>query len=297
MSWIETHVKTTAKHADAVSDQLEILGAQAVTFQDSGDQPIFEPTADTARIWPHTTVIGLFDTEQPMDKIILFLEKQQAKGIIENFHLHHLEDQDWQRLCLESFKPMQFGKRVWICPSWHTPPEPQAVNIVLDPGLAFGTGTHPTTALCLEWLDQHINGDEEWIIDYGCGSGILAIAALKLGVKHAFAIDHDPEALKATQENGLRNGLSEERLTTALPEHLKIRQVDVVVANILANPLINLAPTLAELVKPNGQIILSGVLIEQAVAVKEAYQPWFDMQSPSSLGEWVRLSGTKKKGV
>lgn len=293
MPWIEAHVKTSAEHANDVSTQLETLGAVAVTFQDAGDEPIFEPTPDTPRLWHHTIVVGLYDANHPIEQVIQFLEKQQAKGFIDGFHIQHLEDQDWERVCLKGFTPMQFGKRVWICPSWHTPPDPDAINIVLDPGLAFGTGTHPTTALCLAWLDQQITGNEELVIDYGCGSGILGIAALKLGAKSVLAIDHDTQALEATHENGLRNGFSTSQLATALPNnHIEV-QAPVLIANILAQPLINLAPTLAKLTKLDGKIVLSGILIEQTMDVMNAYKPWFDMHPPSSLGEWVRLSGTK----
>jgi ribosomal protein L11 methyltransferase len=293
MPWIELHVKTSAERAHLVGDQISELGAQAVSFLDAGDQPIYEPSAHNPQLWQETIVVGLFEPQQLMDDILSFLENQQAEGKLENFHFKHVEDQDWQRVCLDSFKPIQFGNRLWICPSWHTPPDPNAINVTLDPGLAFGTGTHATTGLCLEWLDEHVSKDQT-IIDYGCGSGILAIAALKLGAKIAYAIDNDPQALEATRLNAERNQIPPSQLITGLPgDTLEIPQVDILAANILAQPLVHLAPQLAQLVKPNGKIVLSGILIEQAEEIIRAYQPWFDMQKPVSKNEWVRIEGKK----
>ncbi len=203
-----------------------------------------------------------------------------------------IADEDWVRRSLDQFKPMKFGKRLWICPSWFTPPEPNDVNIILDPGLAFGTGTHPTTALCLEWLDEHINA-QHLVIDYGCGSGILSLAALKLGAKRVFAVDNDEQALEATLRNGEKNGFIPPELQTYLPNELPVEQADLLIANILAQPLIELAPLFAKRVKPHGKLILSGILPSQTEEITKAYSPWFNMQPPDFKEEWSRISGNR----
>lgn len=294
MAWLEVHIQTTAPAADEIGDTLLSFGAHALTLKDAGDQPIFEPTLhQVPALWPDTTLIGLFDLETAIEPVIAYLDAQQRDGTIRHYTLQPLADEDWERRCLDSFKPMCFGNRLWICPSWLTPPDPQAVNVVLDPGLAFGTGTHPTTALCLAWLDEHIQGGET-IIDYGCGSGILAIAALKLGADRAIAIDHDNKALETTTENAQLNQISSPKLTTYLPENDPGQPADLLIANILAQPLIQLAPRLATLVKPQGKILLSGILREQAELVIAAYTPWFNMQPPVFNEEWVRLNGIRQ---
>jgi ribosomal protein L11 methyltransferase len=204
-----------------------------------------------------------------------------------------LEDKDWIREWMDSYQPMRFGMRLWICPSWRTPPEPDAVNLMLDPGLAFGTGTHPTTSLCLQWLDGlDLNG--KTVIDFGCGSGILGIAALLLGAKKVFAIDNDPQALLATRDNAQRNGLGEEQIQALLPEQLPADiSADVVIANILAAPLISLASQLHGKLRKGGDIALSGILAEQADAVAVAYEPVIQWQSQVQQEDWIRLAGNK----
>lgn len=295
MAWTELHAITSDSYANELSDQLVELGALAVTFQDAGDQPIFEPKPETPRLWHETQVIGLFDQDQPIDQVIHFLENQAAKGILKNFHIKHIADEDWERRCLDSFQPIQMGSRLWICPSWHTPPDPEAINVTLDPGLAFGTGTHPTTALCLEWLDTHIQ-PEDLVIDYGCGSGILAIAALKLGAKQVIAVDNDPQALLATRDNAERNLIDSTKLITQLSDTDIIldQPCDVLVANILAQPLIELALLFANLVKSGGRIVLSGILNEQTEMVTKAYLPWFEITDIASKSEWIRVCGRRK---
>lgn len=292
--WLELHLHTSSEQAHALSDELTSLGAEAVTFQDGGDQPIYEPPPGALELWHETVVIGLFEHSIEISTLINQAEQWQATGIIHRFQLNHLADQDWERVCLMHFKPLQFGQRLWICPSWETPPEPQAVNITLDPGLAFGTGSHPTTALCLEWLDQHVE-QPNCVIDYGCGSGILALAALKLGAKQVFAIDNDPQALEATQKNAERNGLTAPQITVSLPKNFnKSTPVDILIANILAQPLIELAPLFAQLVRPGGRLLLSGILAEQVDYIIKNYEKWFDLPAISQRAEWVRVSGIRR---
>ena len=294
VAWLEVHIKTTAIAADVIGDTLSELGAQALTMNDAGDQPIFEPALNKApALWPETTLVGLFDDQENMDPVVAYLEQQREAGLIHDFSIQALADEDWERRCLDSFKPICFGKRLWVCPSWLTPPDPAAVNVILDPGLAFGTGTHPTTSLCLEWLDENILSGTT-IIDYGCGSGILAIAALKLGANTAAAVDHDEKALETTRDNAILNQIPDARLQTSLPETFSGQPADIMIANILAQPLITLAPRLASLVKTGGKILLSGILRAQAAAVSAAYEPWFTMQAPVFKEDWTRLTGIRQ---
>jgi ribosomal protein L11 methyltransferase len=203
-----------------------------------------------------------------------------------------VEDKDWEREWMDDFRPLQFGSRLWIVPSWHQPPDPDAANLSLDPGLAFGTGTHPTTALCLEWLDgQDVGGQQ--VIDYGCGSGILGLAALLLGADHVTGVDTDQQALEASRENARRNEVDESRLDLYLPGDEPGTVADVMLANILAQPLIGLAPHLAGKVKAGGHLVLSGILSSQAREVMAAYEPWFIMDEPEQREEWIRLTGRR----
>ncbi len=295
MPWNELHITTTAEIANELGEILTELGAQAVSFQDAADQPIFEPSPESMQLWQSTVVIGLFDEKQPIDPIIQFVKNHLFDQEKLSFFVKNIPDENWERRCLESFKPLQFGKRLWICPSWHTPPDPNAVNIILDPGLAFGTGTHPTTGLCLKWLDENITGQENLVIDYGCGSGILAIAALKLGAKKALAVDNDPEALIATRTNAERNHIDFNRLITLLASDIDQwkEKSDVLIANILAQPLIELAPRFELLIKNWRKIVLSGILSGHVKEVISAYTPGFELKEPVYHEEWVRLDGIK----
>lgn len=295
MPWIELHIKTTAEYANSLSDQLALLGAEAVTFQDAGDQPIYEPTPGELNLWQETIVIGLFSHELQPEPIFAYLEDQQASGLIKNFSLKDVADQDWERVCLEQFKPISFGQRLWICPSWQTPPDKDAVNVILDPGLAFGTGTHPTTGLCLEWLDQHID-NQALVVDYGCGSGILGLAALKLGAKEVIAVDNDPQALEATLKNTQRNGDLVAHLKVYFPQEINglTIKANVLIANILAQPLIELAPRFSELTESGSDLLLSGILFEQIEQVIQAYQAWFSFKRPIIHRDgWARLEGKR----
>lgn len=290
MPTIQLSLTTDPQHADTLEDALLEAGALCVTLNDNADQPLFEPGVGETPLWDSTQICGLFDAEQDMDAVLDHLES--VIGERPTHHIDILEDKDWVREWMSHYKPMQFGERLWICPSWTPPPNPDAVNLLLDPGLAFGTGTHPTTALCLRWLDsQDLNG--KTVIDYGCGSGILAIAALLLGAEHAICVDNDPQALTATRDNAERNNIDLSRLTICLPDHTPDVKADVFIANILAGPLISLAEKFATLSKPNAPIVLSGILANQADTVAEAYAPWFAMQPAVQDEDWVRLTGSR----
>jgi len=290
MAWIQFIFDSTPDKADALSDLLSECGSSAVTFQDNEDQPIYEPEIGTTPLWPATNVIALFDADTDTDLIIRLLTGMLAPEAVPKHRIEAVEDKDWVREWMDNFHPMSFGDKLWICPSWHTPPQEDAINIMLDPGLAFGTGTHPTTALCLNWLDQ-ADVKDKVVIDYGCGSGILAIAAALLGAKKVIGVDTDPQALEATQANAERNGVT---IDTYLPDDCPDETCDLLLANILAGPLQSLSPRLASLSKTGAPIVLSGILDSQAEAVSQSYQMWFDMEAPVFKEEWTRLVGQKR---
>jgi ribosomal protein L11 methyltransferase len=233
----------------------------------------------------------LFDAEIDTAKVTLIAEKRFGNKLPEhNWEL--LEDKDWEREWMKNYHAIRCGENLWICPSWQQPPEPHKINLMLDPGLAFGTGTHPTTFMCLQWIDQQ-NFTDLNIVDYGCGSGILGIATLLMGAKKVIGVDIDPQALLATTENAKRNNLPEDAMPVYLPPSCPEIQADVMLANILAGPLAELAPTLNNMTKIGGKICLSGILAIQADAVKEAYAHWFDFDPIATQEEWVRLTATK----
>ena len=290
MPWIQIRINATAKTADKVSNMLLGRGAQAVTFMDAQDVPVYEPLPGETPLWGETEVMGLFDAETDPAPTIAFF--QQIFGEDVGYKVEQLEDKDWVREWMDHFHPMQFGERLWICPSWRDVPNPDAVNVMLDPGLAFGTGTHPTTALCLQWLDG-LDLVGKTVVDFGCGSGILGIAALKLGAARVIGIDIDPQAIQASHDNAERNGVAgqiELYLPADQPQGV---EADVVVANILAGPLRELAPLIAGHGKPGSLMALSGVLESQAPELETIYGQWFEMDQTAVKEEWCRLSGRK----
>ncbi|QGM79901.1 50S ribosomal protein L11 methyltransferase [Otariodibacter oris] len=293
MAWVQIRLNSTDKQAELISDFLESIGAVSVTFMDSQDTPIFEPLPGETRLWGNTDVVALFDAETNMQEIVEQLRKSQI--VDEDFahKIEQIEDKDWEREWMDNFHPMQFGKRLWICPSWREIPDPNAVNVMLDPGLAFGTGTHPTTALCLAWLDG-LDLTDKTVIDFGCGSGILAIAALKLGAKQAIGIDIDPQAILASKNNAEANGVADRLQLFLAKDQPEGLQAEVVVANILAGPLKELAPQITTLVKPDGDLGLSGILATQAESVCEAYQQHFTLDPVEEKEEWCRITGRKQ---
>lgn len=292
MAWLQLKVRSSASEADAVEDVLLAAGAAAVTLEDSADQPLFEPPIGTTPLWQDTTVIGLFNAD--IDVATATLHINNALQPSDPLKFEILEDKDWVRAWMDDYHPIQFGERLWICPSWCEPPQPEAVNLMLDPGLAFGTGTHPTTAMCMRWLDkQDLQGKTVW--DYGCGSGILAIAALLLGASSATGNDIDPQALTASRDNAQRNGIADASFELLLGAPTTPKQVDVVVANILAGPLVALSEGIATLCKPGGLLALSGILDTQAKDIMDCYSQWFDLDLPTVTEEWVCISGRKRQ--
>ena len=292
MPWLQVRLAITPEQAETYEDALLEVGAVSVTFMDAEDQPIFEPDLGTTPLWSHTHLLALFEADTDETALIAHLQLL-CGGSLPEHHVERIEDQDWERSWMDNFQPMRFGRRLWIVPSWHAAPEPEAVNLLLDPGLAFGTGTHPTTALCLEWLDGQPL-DNCCVLDFGCGSGILAIAALLLGAPQAVGTDIDPQALEASRDNASRNGIDPARFPVYLPADLPQQPADVVVANILAGPLVSLAPQITALVKGGGRLALSGILAEQADEVRAAYAGAFDLDPTATKDSWVRISGVKR---
>jgi ribosomal protein L11 methyltransferase len=302
MSWIQLKAIISPKQAEAMEESLMAAGACSVTYEDAKDQPVLEPELGTTPLWDATIITGLFTADEDMQQVHtlasnVFQHLTQEK--LPEYRVEILENQDWTRTWMEHFKPIQFGTRLWVCPSWQEAPDANAVNLLLDPGLAFGTGTHPTTALCLKWLDgQNESLTNKSVIDYGCGSGILGIAALLLGASKVIGVDNDPQALLASKDNLSRNKLKSSQLDTYLPndlpDDLAKMQADILLANILAQPLYELKDRLAKLTKTGGKIVLSGILEDQAADLRNHYEDHFIMDKVVIEDGWARLSGTKK---
>lgn len=291
MPWIQIRYTTDKESAELIADHMTGTGAAAVTFLDAQDTPIYEPKPGEFLLWEATIVTGLYDAETNADAVITQLKRANA-GQKGTYKVEQLEDKDWVREWMDSFHPMQFGERLWICPSWRDVADENAVNVMLDPGVAFGTGTHSTTRLCLQWLDEQIKGGEQ-IVDFGCGSGILAIAALKLGAEKAIGIDIDQQALDASQANAERNQVLD-KLEVFLPDQQPELQTEIVVANILAGPLKELAPIINAYVQPGGKLALSGILATQADSICEVYSQWFYLDPVAIDEDWCRVSGVKR---
>ncbi len=294
MPWLQLRVNTSRQLAPQVENALITCGALAVTLQDNADQPIFEPALGETPLWQETRVTGLFesdtDTGDTLSRLAMQLPDSSSNNI--DAHWHQVEDRDWEREWMAHYQPIKCADQLWICPSWAEPPEPEAVNLMLDPGLAFGTGTHPTTFLCLQWLASQ-NVKQQTVIDYGCGSGILGIAALLLGASKATGIDIDPQALLATQDNLKRNGLEKERFPVFFPKSCPKLKAQAVLANILAGPLVELAEELCEKLHTGGKLCLSGILATQYQAIEIAYGPWVKIDQVRQKEEWICVSATK----
>ena len=288
-------LRTDARIADALSDALLAQGAQSVSVEDANagsvdEAPLYgEPGVPVAGAWPQSLIKALCAQGADPRQIIAAASAQVGLAGLPDYRAEPVADEDWVRLSQSQFEPIRISNKLWIVPSWAVAPDPHAVSLVLDPGLAFGTGSHPTTRLCLQWLERTIRGGER-ILDYGCGSGILAIAALRLGAREALGVDVDPLALVAARANAARNRVDVRYINTETAPDF---QADLVVANILANPLILLAPLLARYMSNGGRIALSGILEAQAEEVMNAYAPWFALRVSASDEGWVLLEGLR----
>ena len=297
MPWLTLIVDSDAEHAEALSEALLELGALSVDLLDADadtpdEQAIFgEPGEPPPGMWQHNRVSALFDHDRDVAAVLREAAMRVGLEGIPEYRIETLADNDWVRLTQSQFEPIPISPRLWIVPTWHTPSDPDAINIVLDPGLAFGTGSHPTTRLCLRWLDSNIKGGES-VLDYGCGSGILAIAALKLGAARAVGVDVDSQAVSASRDNAVANRV--ENVHFFQPDNAPQGSYDLVVANILTNPLRLLAPLLAKATRQGGQIVLSGILEEQAQEVMNIYRQWFDLNAPIFEDGWSLLFGRKR---
>lgn len=292
MTWLQLRLDASSPEVESLEDTLLASGAVAVTMEDNADQPVLEPGVGETPLWQLTRLTGLYPADADMNAVLMHFSAG-ALGEL-NHRIEILEDKDWEREWMQHYQPMQFGKRLWVCPSWIAPPDPDAVNLLLDPGLAFGTGTHPTTSLCLAELDS-LPLQGQTIVDYGCGSGILAVAALKLGAQFALGVDNDPQALAASLDNAGRNQISETSLAVAFPGQFDTSQwagnADTVIANILAGPLMELSDTLLQFMKPGSTLLLSGLLASQAEGLCAHYAPQIDLQVASEMDGWVCLRG------
>ena len=291
MPFVELTFELDSLDAESAEAACFACGAISVTLSDARDDPVLEPLPGEVRLWPQTRVQALFPGDE--DPSVATQALSSALGIPpERVRAGLVQDKVWEREWLRDFHAMRFGRRLWVCPRHEEVTDLDAVVVRLDPGLAFGTGTHPTTAMCLEWLESQLEPGSR-LIDYGCGSGILAIAAVRLGAKEAWCFDIDPQALVATRDNALANGV-DDRVRVCESDGELPAGVDVVVANILSGPLCELAPRMAELVRPGGQIMLAGLLYDEASEVTRAYGAWFDMKMSGQRDDWVSLSGRRR---
>lgn len=282
MNWLQLSFTIDIEDLKRAEDALSSAGALAVTLMNPDH---------IEGLPPEGRITGLFHSETDIGSTSAYLSSELKIDYLPDFQAEYLEDRDWTRAWIDNFRPMQFGKNIWVCPNGFEFPNPSAVNIIIDPGQAFGTGTHPTTALCLEWIDRNNLLDLE-IVDYGCGSGILSIAAGKVGARHVWAIDNDPDALRVADEN-VRMNCVESSVTVQPPEGLRISNADVIIANILLKPLLSLAPQFAEIIRPDGKVVLSGLLEEQVDDIVKAYSRWFDMKAPIIMNNWALVEGTR----
>ncbi|MGD9021634.1 MAG: 50S ribosomal protein L11 methyltransferase [Lysobacterales bacterium] len=291
MPWLEISVRVGRETAALVENLLHDQPVLALTMTDDADDPVLEPGVGETPLWPTVCITALLPGDAPIEPLTHLLSLVPGIDRPQQVSFKTLEDQQWERLWLDRFEAMRFGENLWVVPGDRSPPE-EAIHVLrLDPGLAFGTGTHPTTRLCLEWIDGH-DFEGRIVVDYGCGSGVLGIAAALKGAAAVIAVDNDPQALAATVDNAGRNGVAG-RMCAAAPAELELTQADVVLANILAAPLIELAPLLSSMVKPSGALVLSGILAEQADDVAAAYEPFTGQLAITDDEGWVRLEGRK----
>ena len=293
--WEELHCTARKDQIDALEEWFFAAGALSVTLEDQADQPLLEPGPGETPLWDTVQVTALFAGDHDLAPVLAAvpgeLVTEEPQSIVP------VADREWTRVWEDQFQPMQMGRRLWICPSWTPPPDPNAINLLLDPGLAFGTGTHPTTAMCLKALDA-AQLENTRAVDYGCGSGILGIAAALLGAQRVLGIDNDPQAISASLDNAARNQVSEAQFSASLPDPAALEHwrssADWVVANILAGPLIELAPVLTALLAAHGRLLLAGLLEEQAEQIITAYAPEVTLAIADQQEEWVLLAGERR---
>lgn len=305
MAWQQLHLQCEKANVDLAEALLLEAGALSIALDDAGDQPLFEPLPGESPLWDEVILTGLFDAsaENGSRQAVEQLSHEIAAEVnASRIWLTAVADKDWEREWMSHYHPIECANDLWIVPNWLTPPKPEATNIIMDPGLAFGTGYHATTRLCLDWLTEQDLTDKV-VIDYGCGSGILGVAALLLGAKHVYAVDIDPQAVLATNQNAARNNV-EGQLQAFLPDDFQafcaeqqVSAVNVIVANILAKPLISLAPYFATLIADKGRIVLAGLIESQTQQVSDAYSPYFALDAKHAYTaqedqHWQRLSGT-----
>lgn len=296
MPWLEVTLTVAAESVETLSDALLDAGALAVDVADAHagtalEKPVFvEPGASGSTAWRLASVKALFDLDHDIAASVRQALHVTGLDPALGYQVDRIADQDWVRATQSQFQPVHVSPRLWVVPTWHQPPDPSALNLAIDPGLAFGTGTHPTTRLCLAWLDANLRGGER-VLDYGCGSGILAIAAMKLGAAHACGIDIDPGALLAARQNAMQNQVAVDFETA---DQAPTETFDIVLANILANPLQLLAPLLAHATRNGGRVVLSGILDHQAEDLCGVYREWFDMDTRHHDEGWVLLSGVRR---
>ncbi|HSG58012.1 MAG TPA: 50S ribosomal protein L11 methyltransferase [Woeseiaceae bacterium] len=298
MDWRQFVMDLDQLNPDRVEEVFARHGAGSIAYSDAGDNPVLEPRPGEAPLWSETRISGLFSPDTDFAALQNDLLESLGIDALPRHEIEQLADRDWERQWLRDFAPMRFGGRLWICPGDSTIDDPDAVVVRLDPGLAFGTGTHPTTALCLEWLDGLSLADKS-VLDYGCGSGILAVAALRLGCSRAAGYDIDPQAISATRANAGKNGVAD-RLSATLDPAQMDPEYDLVVANILAGPLIEHAASIAGHLGNESLLALSGILSQQADDVMAAYSPWIEFDTPAEKEQdgqtWVRLTGRRIEG-
>lgn len=295
MEWRQFVMRLGSLDPDRVEQVFSRHGAHAITLSDAGDQPVLEPAPGETRLWPDSRIAGLFSAGVDLDNLKADLLDSLELASLPQFHIDELADRPWERAWLKDFRPMCFGERLWVSPDAFEVAAENAALVRLDPGLAFGTGTHPTTALCLRWLDG-LDVKDRTVLDYGCGSGILAIAALVLGAKCAMAFDVDPQAVMATLQNGRKNGVADRLVVIQTVEEIG-PAVDIVMANILAEPLLRNARQIGDRVAPGGWLTLSGILAEQTESIIDAYCSRFEFE-PAEIDQtteqtWVRLTGKR----
>jgi ribosomal protein L11 methyltransferase len=293
LPWLQLRLDTDPAEIQQLEDLMLSAGAVAVTMEDNADEPVLEPGVGETPLWGKTRLSGLFDAGIDVDALLSVFSKRTLEQC--NHRIEILEDKDWEREWMQHYQPMQFGDSLWICPSWLEPPDPLATNLLLDPGLAFGTGTHPTTALCLQEIAGMTLAGLQ-VVDYGCGSGILGVAALKLGAVHALCVDNDPQALAASRDNAGRNAVADSALTVALPEEVDLRAyagvADLVIANILAGPLLSLSDRLLGFLKPGGTLLLSGLIQSQAEDLRTHYSERISLSVAGETEGWICLRGS-----